>query len=514
MLKNRTRLIALAVTVALSASWIASADTWRLDAEQPWKEISAQRRASFLLALANADSDKGTNSLAVGSIYFNQHSYEDALKQFNDFLDNNPDDPAAATALVNQGDCYYRLQYYEQAIESWMTLLKRFPEAPEVEEAMYRIADTRFGLGRFDSAAAAYEQLRNRYPEGSYVADAGFGLANCLYNQGNDEGAILAFNAFIQDYPDDPRVEDAELGVQSCYYRSGKDMEDYLETNPDSPMAADIYWNKGQDAFAAGNFAEAARAFERVTLDYPESESGPGALFYLAESYYRAEDRDQALAGYHNFMTTHPDHDLAELAHLRAATVLFKQERFVEAAQGYETLVDLFPVGEYAPLSTYNAAVCYQEIEDWHAAIGGYVRFMVDHPEHENAQGLWVQVASLYQEELGDYRQAVEAYEHAIESGDAPVAEMRYRQGECHEKDGKMEAALTAYEQSAASGTAADAFRVASLARLAEIAEERGDNRAAIKYWQSIVNAGGKPEWTQMAQERLGALQSVGLAGG
>ncbi len=477
-------------------------------------ELALEEQDKFLLALANADSDKGTNSLAVGSIYFNQHNYEDALKQFNDFLAKNPDDPAAATALVNQGDCYYRLQYYEQAVESWTTLLKRFPEAPEAEEAMYRIADTRFGLGRFDDAAAAYEQLRIRYPEGSHASDAGFGLANCLYNRGDDEGAITAFNTFIQDYPDDPRVEDAELGVQSCYYRSGKDMEQYLKTNPDSPMAADIYWNKGQDAFAAGDFAVAAKAFERVTLDYPESESGPGALFYLAESYYRSEDRDQALAGYHNFTTTHPDHDLAELAHLRAATVLFKQERFTEAAQGYENLVDLFPEGEYAPLSTYNAAVCYQEIEDWHAAISGYVRFIVDHPNHENAQGLWIQVASLYQEELGDYRQAVEAYEHALESGDAPVAEMRYRQGECYEKDGKMEAALGAYQQSASSSPAADAFRIASLARLGEIAEERGDNRTAIRHWQSIINAGGKAEWTQMAQERISLLQSVGMAGG
>ena len=210
----------------------------------------------------------------------------------------------------------------------------------------------------------------------------------------------------------------------------------------------------------------------------------------------------------------HPDHDLAELAHLRAATVLFKQERYTEAAQGYEKLVDLFPDGEYAPLSTYNAAVCYQEVEDWHAAISGYVRFIVDHPNHENAQGLWVQVASLYQEELGDFRQAVEAYEHALESGDAPVAEMRYRQGECYEKDGKMEEALGAYGQSAAASPAADAFRIASLARLAEIAEERGDNRTAVRHWQSIINAGGKPEWTQMATERLSLLQSLGMAGG
>ena len=42
-----------------------------------------------------------------------------------------------------------------------------------------------------------------------------------------------------------------------------------------------------------------------------------------------------------------------------------------------------------------------------------------------------------------------------------------------------MEEALAAYRQSAAAGPAADPFRIASLARLAEIAEERGDNRTA-----------------------------------
>ncbi len=250
-------------------------------------ELALQEQEKFLLALANADSDKGTNSLAVGSIYFNQHKYEDALRQFGDFLAKHPDDPAAAAALANQGDCYYRLQYYDQAIESWRSLLTRFPAAPEAEESIYRIADTQFGLGRYADAAATYSQLQERFPAGARAADAAFGVANCAYNQGQDDRAIESFGAFLAAYPDDPRVEDAELGVQSCYYRSGRDMEQYLATNPESPLAADIFWNKGQDAFAAGDFTTAAKAFERVTLDYPESESGPGALFYLAESYYR-----------------------------------------------------------------------------------------------------------------------------------------------------------------------------------------------------------------------------------
>jgi TolA-binding protein len=477
-------------------------------------EVALQEQERFLLVLANAESEGGTNSLAVGSIYFNQHNYEDALQQFTDFLQNNPEDPAAATALANQADCYYRLQYYEQAIEAWRGLLARFPQAPEAPEALYRVADTQFGLGRFEDAARSYSRLRQQYAEGEHAADAAFGLANCAYNLGQDDLAISRFTEFVETWPEDPRTEDAELGIQSCYYRSGKDMTEYLARRPESALAADVYWNKGQEAFAAGRFGEAADSFERVTLDYPDSESAPGALFYLAESYYRAESHDQALAGFCNFTTTHPEHDLAELAQLRVATVLFKLDRYAEAAVDYETLTDLFPDGEYAPLAAYNAAICYQELEEWHAAIGSLERFAADYPEHENARGVWLQIAALYQEELGDWPRAVDAYERAAAQAGAPLAEVRYRQGECLTKAGDLDGALARFETAAGSGEAVDPFRIAALAEIGRIAEERGDWNTAIGAYERIIAAGGKAEWTQMAEGRITAIREAGVTTG
>jgi len=476
-------------------------------------EDALAEQERFLLVLANAESESGTNSLAVGSIYFNQHKYEEALKEFSEFLERSPDDPAASTALANQADCYYRLQYYDQAVEAWNTLLARFPGAAEVPEALYRIADTQFGLADFAAADRAYSRLLSQIPDGARAADALFGLANCAYNQGQDDLAINRFGEFVETYPEDVRTEDAELGIQSCYYRSGRDMTEYLERHPESALAADVYWNKGQDAFAAGRFRESAESFERVTLDYPESESAPGALFYLAESYYRDESLEQALAGFRNFSTTHPEHDLTELACLRAATCLFKTEQFGPAAEQYVALTDLFPQGEYAPLAAFNAAICYQELEEWHEAIGSLERFAADYPDHENAQGVWLQVAALYQEELGDWHRAVDAYERAAAQPGSPLAEVRYRQGECLEKAGDVEGALARYEH-AAMGSGADAFRVAALAEIGRIAEDRGDWNAAIGAYERIISAGGQAEWTAMAEGRITAIREAGVTAG
>ncbi len=349
-------------------------------------EIALEEQEKFLFELANDDSEEGGNSLALGSLYFNQKNYEKAMEQFMRFLQANPEGQEAATATMNLGDCYYRLQYYENAVETWTDMVTRFPDAEQTETALYRLADTLFGLGRYSEATATYKQLDHRFPNGGYAADAAFGIANSYYNQQQDDQAIAAFQESCSVSPTIPGAEDAELGIQSSYYRSGMDMEDYLGTNPDSPLAADYYWTKGQNSFADANYEAAIRMFERVTIDYADSESAPGALFYLAESYYRMEQLEQALAGYRNFVTTHRDDDLVGLSRFREGTVLFKLERFEEAAGVYELLADLDPDGQYSPLALFNAGLCYQEMEDWLAAIGVLMRFGVDYPDHERAE--------------------------------------------------------------------------------------------------------------------------------
>ncbi|RLA42578.1 MAG: hypothetical protein DRQ97_13815, partial [Gammaproteobacteria bacterium] len=307
-----------------------------------------------------------------------------------------------------------------------------------------------------------------------------------------------------------PRADDAELAIQGSYYRSGQDMEEYLKRNPDSALAADVYWTKGQDAFAAEDFRTAARAFERVTLDYPGSESGPGALFYLAESYYRLEEWEQALAGYRNFTTTHPDHDLVELAHFRAATMYFQLERYADAADAFEHLRDLYPRGEYAALASYNASIAYQNVEDWPAAIGSLMLIIHDYPESDKAAGGWLQIAALYQEEVGNYDEALKAYAKALERGEAGPSEIHYQRGQCLERLTRVDDALAEYE---AGGNGRDDFALAALSRIAEIHEKRGNWNAALAAYQKIASSGASQDWVGMAEGRIEFIRQEQAAG-
>jgi TolA-binding protein len=471
-------------------------------------QLALDEQEEFLIQMTNADSETGSNSLALGSLYFNRHEYEEALQQFTKFIEANPDDSQTSSAILNLADCYYRLQYYEEAVNSWKKITIEYPNSAQVEESMYRTADTQFGLGQFADAALTYSKLHKAYPEGVHSLEALFGVANSYYNSKQDDLAINAFNEFIDTYPEDLRVEDAELGIQSSYYRSGRDMEEYLATRPDSPMAADHYWTKGQNAFADNNYEAAAVAFERVTLDYADSENGPGALFYLAESYYRMDKNQQALSGYRNFTITHPEHELAGLSMFREGTALYRLGEFEEAAVTYEILPDIKPDSEYASLALFNASLSYQEVEEWPAAVGALQRLKTDYPDSDRAKGIWYQIAGLYQDELGDFAVAIDAWGKSLDEGSSTVEEVAYRQGECYEKLNDIEQAIASYDRSGSGSDTTSSFRIASLARLGELSEEKGDWTTAVHAWNRIVETNGKPEWTDMAQARIQEIQS------
>jgi len=477
-------------------------------AEMGMYEKALEEQEKFLLAMSNRESESSRNQIAVAAIHFNKKNYEDALKAYQQFIDDNPDDPAAAGALLQMGDAYYRLQYYEDAIATWRRLLEQFPDGVESREAVYKIADTTFGLGRFDEAAQVFARIVARGPGSPHAADAAFNVGNCYYNLKRDEEAIDAFQAFLATYPLDERTEAARQAIQSSFYRSGRSVEEYLAANPHSPLAADLLWQQGQDAFAAEDYALAAQRFQRVALEFPDSQSAAGAVFYLAESHYKAEDLDEALATYVNFLDTYADHELASLAAFRVGVTHFRLEEYEKTVSAFERLLQSYPDAEYAPMAAYNVTLALARLEDWPAYVEAADRVVERFPEHDKRAELRLQVGVVFQDEMGAYGDAVGAYRGALEEPTLNPAEIHYRIGQCFGKLEKLDESLASFLDASEAGASDDPYRIAALAEAGEIFEKRSQWSAALEVYRSIQSAGGKPEWTQLAEARIAEVEA------
>ncbi|MHC4431587.1 MAG: outer membrane protein assembly factor BamD [Planctomycetota bacterium] len=159
MLEYRTRLVTLAVMIGVLASWTASANTWRMDREQQWKGISAERRGSFLLALANADRFVNSGQARAAQASF------DAIK--NDF----PEIAGPDFDLFVEAELYFCKGKLAKTIRTYDKLLSEQPASSFRDAALkrqYAIAE-RFLAGEKKSIVGIIKL--SRYGEGIAIME-------------------------------------------------------------------------------------------------------------------------------------------------------------------------------------------------------------------------------------------------------------------------------------------------------------------------------------------------------
>ncbi|UCE49890.1 MAG: hypothetical protein JSW47_06995 [Phycisphaerales bacterium] len=126
MLEIKIRLILVALLVAGSTSQTASADTWRLDANQQWKDVSAERRDSFLLALANADRFVNT-----GQVKQAEASFEAIRRDFPEIAGPDFD-------LFTEAEIFYCKGKLARTIRTYDRLLTEHPRSSFRDAAVKR----------------------------------------------------------------------------------------------------------------------------------------------------------------------------------------------------------------------------------------------------------------------------------------------------------------------------------------------------------------------------------------
>jgi tol-pal system protein YbgF len=114
----------------------------------------------------------------------------------------------------------------------------------------------------------------------------------------------------------------AEVAYQNAFrdYSSAKydlamnEFSDFIKNFPDRAEAADAQYYIGYIYYNAGQFGDAAKAFDAVD-SFPPNPKTPEALYYRAVSLMKAEHRTDAGAVFKEFLKRYPRSDHAAQAH-------------------------------------------------------------------------------------------------------------------------------------------------------------------------------------------------------
>ena len=329
MLEYRIRLVTLAVMVVLLASWTAVADTWRMDQEQQWKEISAQRRDSFLLALANADRfvNAGQAKPAQASfdaikndfpeiagpdldlfveaeMYFCKGKLAKTIRTYDKLLSESPRSSFRDAALKRQFAVAERFLAGEKKTILGIIRLSRYGEGIAIMEkitdrtgfdtvmgidASLAVARNYESRDKFSEAYLKWWEISLHWQKGPVGRDSLHGMARCkwaVYNRHPEHKRPLydasclniaksSYQRFGMLYPDD--------AVEIEAYKKVREIDQQLA---DKQLAIGRYYQK------VGNIQAANLYFDMVVRDWANSRAAQTAREMLAENRDMAPDSE------------------------------------------------------------------------------------------------------------------------------------------------------------------------------------------------------------------------------
>jgi len=111
---------------------------------------------------------------------------ENALRGFQQLIDEHPGSPYAQKARDKKRACleklarnqmeiarwYYRASSYISAINRFKTLIDKYPEQTFIDEAIFLLGESYYNEQNFEDARKFYAQLVKKYPRSPFVRSA------------------------------------------------------------------------------------------------------------------------------------------------------------------------------------------------------------------------------------------------------------------------------------------------------------------------------------------------------
>ena len=271
----------------------------------------------------------------------------EAMDLFADLFPN--DDKEIVNIILRNGELFYDYRDYDEAVKRFGTIVEKYPRSPQAGEAGEKILDSL-------NKAKDYSNIE--------------GWARRLLK-------VPAFKA----KPDQDRLKKLVLDAG---FKAG---EQKAEKEP----------------------LEAAKIFERVAGEFPQSDKAPKALANAATTLLTAGKPEQAVADYGKIVDGYPQSPEAALAAWSAGKLYEQAALWDQAARFYELLADRYPKDANAPFALYNAGLLREHLAEPQAAILRYTEYAKRFAQRDDAGEVAFRVGVVLQQ-TGQKEQAAKAF--------------------------------------------------------------------------------------------------------
>jgi len=287
---------------------------------------------------ANPSMDHSSIKIKIGNAYTAQFDYSNAIRIYMEVHDSSANDYIRAQTNLLAGQAYLSLGLPEQAYARFQESVTNYPRSYDTYSGLVALVNAGIpvdelnrGLidyyaGRYGLAIDAFDRFMEENPDHNGTPLYYKGLSYQAMSEYTN--AIQTWQILTENYPDDrfyaqawEEIAYSQWAHFSEYEQAANTLLSFVAKNPGHEQAASNLYDAAR-IYERGNYLTlAAETWSRLIDEYPQYEYSLRGLFLSGVSYYRLENFDKALGQFQKVqLLSSASTDLASAAFWLAKT--------------------------------------------------------------------------------------------------------------------------------------------------------------------------------------------------
>ncbi|MEX0845784.1 MAG: tetratricopeptide repeat protein [Balneolaceae bacterium] len=286
-----------------------------------YAQLSAGRSDSSSVILEEFLSDNPTSSTADQLRYrqaynvFQSGDYENAIKEFRQYLRVTNSDNLAPDAYLNLGESYRQLGQLNNAIRAYQTIVDEFPDTDQAASALTSMGALNYESGDYQESHSNYAQLLETAPR--YRQEAYVGMGNASLEQNRVERAKSEFESALEinQNSESAKAGLGKVAIAERDYETAREILYPIAEKSTTEIGAEAQYYLGEISQSKGEYNTALEEYAKVKVlfeafDYWVSQ----AMFNSAECQIRLGNRGEAMSTLNSIVDTYPGTNAAQKA--------------------------------------------------------------------------------------------------------------------------------------------------------------------------------------------------------
>jgi TolA-binding protein len=426
-----------------------------------------------------------------------------AIKEYNGFLQDNPNSTNLAAAYFRLGECYRNLGNLKDAEKSYRVVFNKYRKSKYGLRAGCKRADLFMQIGDYDAALDLFAAVMAENPPVEIAGACTYFSGESLLKQKKTEDAVAAFEKIVKNYSASSFKSYALLKLGDIYATTENNQAkglDYFkraaeESSTDRAKAESVF-QMAELYFRAKDYSKSADYYRQLLNKYPadarsvEARLQSGWAAYYAGMYAESLARARESLAKVKKSGAEPSGETAEWMYLKANSER-QLRKNKDAVNTYAELIRLYPRSSFADAARYEKAVAFYKTGNYEQALSAVAEVNLDGKLRKDVYWLIAESSSALKQE----EQAIQYYQLLVrefpESNMSSDAAYRLAYLLQERKDYKEAATmyLTVHAKFPEKKLASQSLFAAGLCQLQ-------DNRIAdaVRTWKSLIKEYPKSE--------------------